>query len=258
LPLPVIDRAQLRQVEAAEVARAKTVENGSLTNEVRAVGEQVRRIGAALAAPISPDPRLVEQVQLDANSLAQKSPDALLALRALQAELFLQAVRAWETSHEVSQELRELGGPFSALAQSAWLDEAGHLTLEPDELRLLFRIHFGRLTGLHGLPPFGPSLEESRRYYGTHLRHPLAPRGDPVAQSLAQLPFAAALGNIDPEYPAALAVGILLLRAGDPLSAAPQLETYLRAQPNGPWSQVAQNSQLLAIRQSNAEADSAP
>src|SRR5688572_8263589 len=47
LPLPLIDPTYQQQREEAEIALAASARNDSLAWEIRAIGEQVRRIGRA-------------------------------------------------------------------------------------------------------------------------------------------------------------------------------------------------------------------
>ena len=260
LPLPEIDHARAQKREAKEVKRATKVLQGTLSKEARIVGEQFRRLGLVLSDSPRVENKALRSLHLDAAQLAAKAPaegapagvESLLDLRALQAELFLDAVHAWLKSRKVDNELRELGGPFHRVARNSWLDEDGKLALNDNELRLLFRIHWGKVTGLYGKKPFGPTLEELRRYYNTNLQHPHGPGGDTRSKLLGQMGFAKALGDLDPDYPGLLAQGIIQLRMGESIAAANSLKAHLDQHPSGEWSQLARNHHLLAVRQANA------
>src|SRR5690606_36306654 len=88
LPLPSIDPKQMELREQSEIKRAMRVANGSLSVQVRAIGEQVRRVGlqAAQSRPV-PAPQL-KTLEADVNALLTNNQiEALLDLRALQAEI---------------------------------------------------------------------------------------------------------------------------------------------------------------------------
>jgi hypothetical protein len=260
LPLPSVDQVALSSREAEELTRAHAASDGSLDKEVRAVGEQIRRIGTELSWGRAVNSERIGQLQRDvARLLARKGSDellpgqeGLLRLRALQAQMFLSAAHNWATSGDLTTELRELGGSFHQVASQAWRGENGQFKLTDDELRLFFRIHFGRLAGLHNKHPFGPSLEELRRYYSANLRHPAGLAGDVGVQSAAQISFVRALGKVDPDYPASLAEGILRLRLGQPELALQNLTNHVDAHPDGPWFHLARNHRLLAAQLSQA------
>lgn len=177
--------------------------------------------------------------------------EELLELRALQAELFLDEVRRWAETGEEQVELRELGSDFTRVAESSWLDSNRRLLLDDDDLRLLFRIRWGQLTGVHRRQPFGPDLEEFRRYYLRMLEHPPGARDvDPTERAFLQIPTVLALGELDPDYPKDLAHGILLLKTGQAEAATQALTQHLTSSPDGPWTQLAQNYRLAALRAS--------
>ena len=253
IPLPTIDSQFRTEREDAEVARAQKVAGGSLSKTVRAVGEQVRRVGLRIAQKKRSDSRLNDSLKKDAHDLVLAGQtEALLDLRALQAELFLQAVNKWVFTKNEHIDLQELGGSFAQTAQVSWLDDEQELVLSDDALRLLFRIRWGKLTGLHRTPAFVPTLEEMRRYYGTHLLHPQAPRGDVISQTVSQISFAQALGAVDPAYPEKLTLGILRLRLGQPVRARASLRAHLEAHENGVWANIANNHLRLAEAQTSA------
>ena len=265
LPLPVIDRQQIGAREQEEIERALSVADGSLDKEARAVGEQVRRLGRTLAERgMAKGPEL-DALRSDAQRLLLREAtdktasgaNALLNLRALQGQLFLDAVEIWRSTGTVNDDLRELGGPFHAIARDAWLND-GNLLLEQDELRLFFRVHWGKLTGLHSIDPFGPSLLELRRYYLSNLEHPPGARDDLMTQTINQIGFVRALGKVDNSYPALLAEGILQLRLGQSLTALENLTAHSREHPDGPWAHIARNHQILAAQNADELSKAVP
>lgn len=251
LVLPRIDLAHQRSVEAKELARAIGARDQSLSRGLRAVGELVRRIGADLSKESAPNPNNWEELRGDVRRLIKQGhTDGLLRLRALQSQLFVAAVSEWLDTARPSADLAELGGSFHRLAQENWRKRDGTLVYGDDDLRLLFRFHWGKLTGLSGQAPFGPSLEELRRYYSLHLRHPPGLDRSPHNATKARLAFARALGRVDPDYPADLAEGMLQLRLNEPIHAERALRKHLQQNPNGPWAHIArcqlQEATLLA------------
>lgn len=255
LPLPDIDRAYAVRLEKAERARAQRVRDGSLPIEIRGVGEQLRRIGALLAKSSTVESSLLADFHQEVAGLAEERLEELLDLRALQTELFMQAVRRLEQSGSSDRDLLELGGPFAKIAQSAWLN-GGKLLIPEDDLRLMYRIHWGKVTGLTGRPRVGPNLEELRRYYSTLLRFPRAPKEDDFGRSNERLSYVKALGQVDAHYPSRLTEGMLYLQLGRPVLAARAFEEFLTRHPQGPWVRIAQNQlqqSMLQLGEQNAQ-----
>jgi hypothetical protein len=165
----------------------------------------------------------------------------------VQTELFVRAVVEWDGAVEVSSELRELGGDFPEIARtSGWVAD-GRQVFDDDELALLFRARFGELTGLGGKPPFSATLDERRESHALLLRHPTGT--DPAARAGSQLRNIAALARVDPDYPAALARGVVLYKAAAFEAAADEFRAELAARPDGAWHLRAKNHLLAALAQ---------
>ncbi len=253
VPIPKHDPRTVREADAIERLRAEEAVANELPYGVRLVGERVRRLGAALVDQPSRAPQIERQLQADVQSqLKAGQAENLLRLRALQSELFLNAVRHWQKTGEVDSELRELGSDFDRIAQTSWLagehSDDRRLVLGASDLRLLFRVRWGLLTGVHRTPPFGPSLNEFRRYYGLLIAHPEGGlQADARDRAQRQLAYVGALGKIDPNYPTSFARGAALLLMQEPESAAKAFEQHLEQHPNGPWTLLARNH-LIAAR----------
>jgi hypothetical protein len=181
--------------------------------------------------------------------LASGRAEQLLDLRALQAELFVTAVRRVGALQQPSRELEELGGDFVTLAKSSWLDRDGKLLLTDEELRLLFRVRWGLLTGTHRVHPFGPDLNGFRHYYAVLLHFP-ENGADVIDATLKQLSYVDTLAKIDPAYPRFFARGTLLSRLGDYDGAAEAFKAQLESQPDGAWTALARNHFLFARERS--------
>lgn len=247
VPMPSRSEKEVKRADDLERARAEKARAEGLSHATRSVGEAVRRLGLATLT----EPSRVERQQRDLardvkKLIASGGVESLLALRALQSELFLEAVHRWLATGEVDDELRELGGDFVEGA-NRWRrgrDPNAPLALGDAELRLLFRVRWGHLTGTHRVHPFGPSLNEFRHYYGTLLAHPAGET--PYEQSAGRLAVVGALSRIDSSYPASFARGVLLLEQGDFPAAAQELEEFARARGDGPWVLLARNHWLYA------------
>lgn len=249
-PLPQVEERKGEKFDQAERARAVRVRDGSLSPAVRAVGEQLRRAGAQVAASGAVDDKLLSSLRADAGELADgdaREVESLKDLRALQTEMFISAAKSYLDSREADTELLELGGEFHRTLKSAWLDQNGQSALSINELRVLFRVHWLRLTGLARHPEFKMNVDELRRYYATNLRHPPVAASDYHAKAMSRIQFARGLGKVDPTYPAALTIAILSLQLGEPLKAEKLLREFLKVRPDGEWGAVARNFLRRAV-----------
>ena len=252
VPLPQPDRRTLSRVLARDAELAARARQRGLAFEVRAVGEALRRAGAATRPGQGTPSNLLVDVQTKAHDvLAELGPEPLLMLRALQCELFVAATHEWETERAVPPELRELGGEFAELAESSgWLVNQ-RLVLDDDERALLFRGRFGEVTRLGSKPPFAATLDERRESSSILLRHPVG--ADPGARAASQLRVIGALGKLDPDYPASYARGVVYFRAQAFEAAAAEFRGELAERPNGTWHLRAKNHLLAALAQLPAE-----
>jgi hypothetical protein len=246
LPLPTPNRARLRDAAASDRERASEARRHALAFSVRAVGEVLRQIGrAATDGGGNAQAALSDLHARIVRALKEDGAGGLLALRAVQTELFVGACRDWAASGTVSSELRELGGDFPELATtSGWL-EGKTLSLTDEDLALLFRGRWNDLSGLSDTPPFAASLDEQRDRYGLLLRHPSG--RDAPTRLQRQLGYVTALAALDHDYPAAFARGVLLYRAGAYEAAAVAFRAHLAARPEGPWALRAGNHLLAAL-----------
>jgi len=256
VPLPRHDAKEARRAAELDRARAREARAEPLPHGIRLVGELFRRAGAA---SVDDPPRAHELLRTLARDvrehIAAGRTEDLLRLRALQGELFVGAVREWERTGRPTEELRELGGDFverarGRMTEPGWMterrsSEAGHegrLVLSDAQLRLLFRVRWGTLTGTHRVHPFGPSLNEQRHYYATLIEHP--PGDERQDRIWTQLEAVSALERVDRTYPAEFARGVLLYELGDFPGAAQSFQAHARRQGDGPWLLLARNHWL--------------
>lgn len=207
----------------------------------------MRRCGAAEADGKPLDIETAREALTAAVSAARKAHgDApLVALRAIQTELFIRAESGYSSSGVRSADLTELGGAFLAqAAASGWMAEDRTLLIDQDALACLFGIRWARLTGLVTEHPFAPSLVEWRLYFRTMMAGRRRSSDGRLGDGLDDTrlgPMVAALGKIDPDYPASLAQGILELRRGRAEPAIALFSQHLREHPSGPWALRAKN-----------------
>jgi hypothetical protein len=219
---------------------------------VRAVGDAYRRLGAGtVAGQGAPQNILRELRSLAAQTRSEGGGRALLALRSVQAELFVRAAREWDATRKVSAELRELSGDFPEIAEQRGFRKDGRLVLDDEELATLFRMRWSELTQTKGAPPLAPSLDEYRAFYSLLLAH--APARDGVAGDRTALLAVAALEKLDPRYPAAFARGVLLHRAGATAAAADAFRDQLSRGEDGPFRLRARNHLLAVLAELPAE-----
>jgi hypothetical protein len=225
--------------------------------EARAVGDVVRRWGAALSSGVGD----VEYLRRLTQERVQAALQAghllpLQRLRAVQARLFVRAVRDYAGGANEPLELRELGGDFARRARdNGWLD-GGRCVATDDELASLFGVRWLELTHLREHPQLKPTLGELRRYYRFLLLHPERAQGGPEALAARRLSYVDALAKVDGEFPAAFARGALLGQMGETQASAAQLSAYL-GQTTSELRLLARNYLLFAAGDS-ATLDSQP
>lgn len=232
-PVPLVDVADARAARERTAELATRAEREGLPFETRAVGDAVRRLGTALSGGVGDAEhlqRLIAERVLAA--LGARQLDALLRLRAVQARLFVRAVRAHEMGAAIAPELAALGGDFVVRARrNGWIGPEGCVASD-DELESLFLRRWSDVTRLGDQPQFKPTLGELRRYYRFLLLHPEWPAegtGTPTSAALAavRLRYVEALARRDTEYPVRLARGSLLAEMGNMPASAQELREYL-------------------------------
>lgn len=250
LPLPVPAKELLAERDQRERDLAKHALSTGLPQRARIIGEEFRRVGAALQSQSPDTERLLRELQTDARRLLHAGGESeLLALRALQAELFVRAVHHSLLTPGPHPDLDELGAQFAEQLERYWLTGQNQLRLSDAELRLLFRLRWGLLTGLQTSPAFAALPEERSRFHSLYLQIPWGQTHTDERELLQlQLRAVQSLAQLDPSYPAQLAQGILLLRAQEPEGAVESLRAHLQENPQGPWAQLCKNYLASALR----------
>ena len=261
-PVPLVDVAEARATRQHVAELADRAEREGLPFETRAVGDAVRRLGLALSRGVG-DPEhfdrlIAERVR---TALAAGQVEALQRLRAVQARLFVRAVRAHVWGSAASTELAELGGDFAQRAlRNAWAGPEGCVASD-DELWTLFARRWSDITRLRDDAHFKPPLGELRRYYRFLLLHPERGTGvDAPSRQLAssRLRYIEALARRDTEYPLELARGSLLAELGRMPESAQALSEQLAKPGSLEWNLRARNYLLFAASGQAADAGELP
>jgi hypothetical protein len=248
-PVPLIDVAEARATRQRFEVLADRAEREGLPFETRAVGDGLRRLGAALSSAEGDTAflsRLIaERVQA---ALAAGQIEALQRLRAVQARLFVRAVREYSWRGPAPSELAALGGDFVKRAtKNGWAGPDGCVASD-DELTALFARRWAELTRLREDPHFKPTLGELRRYYRFLLLYPERSGGEmPVRERASmRLRYVDALGRRDTEYRVGLARGSLLGELGMMQESAQTLGQHLAGPGSFEWNLRARNYLLFA------------
>lgn len=256
-PVPLVDGAEAAATRQRSSDLADAAERAGLPFETRAVGDVVRRWGAALFSGRGDAEQL--------NQLARERVDAALRagqreplqrLRAVQARLFVRAVRDYDWSVPAPLELRELGGDFVERAKKSGWAERGQCLATDDELATLFGLRWLELTRLREDAAFRPSLGDWRRYYRFLLLYP-EQGADGAPAAARRLRYAEALAKRDGEYPIDLVRGTLLLELERHQASARELSAHLGQGRGAEWQLRARNY-LLSAAGDLAENDEEP
>lgn len=245
LPLPDVDReAQLAELERLDglAGRAK---GHPLPYAVRAVGEQVRRIGAMSKPSVGAQDSIVELRRLVRAARTEYGNDPLLVLRAVQTRLFIRAVDRWLSSRAADRELTELAGNFPEVAQSrGWVDDA-RLTVAREDLESAYLTRWTVLAGLADDSTFAPSLDDLRVYFRLRIGYPEIGSGRENLRELSD--DIVSLFKKDSEYPIWLARGVVDYHAHRYEDAAGAFRQHLTLHPSGPWTLRARNYLAEAV-----------
>jgi hypothetical protein len=266
VPLPLPDAPGLERAAAADHALAERARSQPLPGPVRALGSALRAFHELEARQAQPEPLgdARHAIDVELGEAVRAGEEALLELRAVQLEAFLDEVRRFEATGEESPELGALAGGFvRSMRSEGWC--TGHtLAARPPALRAMFKDMWDGFLGLEGRPAFEPTLDERRALYAFYLGHPhpsaklrdqveAMRRGARDARDCAEAEAAerraverwrleriARIGAIDPAYPAAYARGVASYGAGRYEAAAAAFRDWLRDHPEGPLTLRAQ------------------
>ena len=177
VPLPTVDARVLEAEMRADVARVERVSREPLVASVREVGGAFR---AWNLLAFRDDDAVVPEAHQRATKLGalarsvieQGGTDALLALRAVEMEVFLQELHRFSETAVESEELRALGGNVVArMREVGWIDGT-RLVLHDRTWRVLYRALWNNALGVAASPAFALSLDDEREIARVQLAHP--------------------------------------------------------------------------------------
>lgn len=243
VPLPTPSRTVLGAETRLEHARAERARREALPAAVRELGGAFRSWNLLAFRDDDGVEHEAHGQALRLGALAREvrgthGDEALLALRSLQLEAFLEELRRFEATGDESDELRALAGNVVARMQAiGWLE--GHrANLADDSWRVLYRGLWNRAMGVGEDPAFALSLDDEREIVRLQLAHPHAPETEralllaerqaaktrEACRALAvreaeavdrwRLEKVEAWSHRDPSYPIDYARGVLLFRTG--------------------------------------------
>ncbi len=244
LPLPEPSPSATESFWDEQRLLAGAARRQSLSWGIRAVGESYREYSNAVALAHSGRAELH-----DLRSRARAALDAghelgLRRLRAVQGELFLNALGRWDRTQRPSRELRELSGDFAEKARrSGWLDDA-YPRLDSKDFAAMFYVRWTFLAGLLDDEHLRPPEALWQAYFRALLLKPEGSKSNPAAITERQLSYVKAMSHHDPQYPRAFAEGVLLYRARRHRQAKSAFEQFLATPTNQRWRLRARNHWL--------------
>lgn len=244
VPLPLPDAARLEAERRADAARVDEAKQRGLSFEVRAVGDALRRFGLATRERHARQALIRRDLVAYAErALAREGEKPLLALRALQTQLFTGAARRFAETQERNADLDALGGDFVETALgNGWLVKGTPIDVVAFES--LFRARWNDLTGLDAHPAFAVTLDDFRARYAFLLG---IESSDGEARGKLQRNHVEKIAARDPDYPADFARGVLFFRAHAYEASAEAFRRHLARHPDGPWTLRARNHLLAAM-----------
>jgi hypothetical protein len=274
VPLPVADTRALARTAEGDAAAAERALRQPLPAAVRSLGSALRTFHTLEAAQAEAAVLGSSRQAVDAQfaEAAREGDDALLGLRAVQLEGFLEEVRRFEATGVESPELGALAGGFVRSMKSQDWCEGRALAAGPAVLRVMFKLMWNGFLGLDGRPSFAPTLDEQRALFAFYLGHPhpgsrardqveamrrgardardceAADSAERRAIERWRLERIARLAAIDPTYPAAYARGVASYGAGSYEASAEAFRDWLHDHPDGPLTLRAQAFLRAAAR----------
>lgn len=278
VPLPLVNQSVIDRIDAEERAMLDGHRQTPLAPELRILGTALRNFFRVQV--VDRQEVVLAQARVDVDRAGREAFAAhghagLRALRAAQVESFLAAVRDFEVTGEVSDELTATGGSFVArMGEVGWVRQ-GRVLMDQETLRVAYRAMWNGALGVSKEPALALSLDEERVLYKFYLQNPHASEG--MFPVLAQLRKKATdeascrvfadreresrelwrvdkirrISSIDASYPEKYALGVAFYRAGDYAQSAQAFRDWLQQHPTGPYTQRAQNHLRMVMRAEN-------
>lgn len=247
VPQPVTHRLALDAVEQQLERRADRARSQSLPFAVREVGEAYRRLGRSQYEGLQPldGTQAVGWQRLVSGVRASSGDEALLTLRAVQAQMLVSALTLWESTGKVPDDLIELGGDFVRLARSNHWWRGDHLDMSRDERWALAMLRWTSLAGLSHVQSF--RLDTNLEVIQLRFLYLHAARDGSwlkLRQKIVQR-----YAELDPNYPVDFARGVLFAEAGQLDAAAASFTRHLQGHPDGAYATRARNHLLWTVEQ---------
>lgn len=247
VPQPIIHRHAVDAALSQLMHRSEMARSEPLPFAVREVGEAYRRLGRTQYEGPQPldDSQAQGFQQLTRRVRVRAGDEPLLTLRAVQAQMLVEALELWEKTGKVSDDLIELGGDFVRLTRNRkwWIGD--RLDMTSDERWALALLRWTSLAGFMHLPPYQLDREfeiVELRFFFSHA----PPDGESM---LAQKRIVQRYGELDPNYPIDYARGVLFARAGQYDHSAASFTRHLEAHPQGNWALRARNHLIWVTQQ---------
>lgn len=276
IPFPRIDAAALDASRSDDLARAAAARQNRLPTEVLVVGTNLRALNQATTRNVTDDEMGAARATLDHSVRSmfgdgEKAVEGLRSLRALQLETFLAEVEKFEATGVITPELDAVAGGFvDRMHAAGWL-EGNKVVLTDAERRAAYKLVWSAQIGAENMKALALSLDEQRVLYTLYLRRPHA--AEAQRASYASLRAAATnfvdcqravgqekaaieqwrlekvkrLGELDPTYPTAYALGVAYYRAGRYESSSDAFRAWIDKHPDGPLALRARNHLKAAI-----------
>lgn len=269
IPLPRIDGKALEATRRDDTQRAAAARATRLPGVVLLVGSSLRALNSAQVKAAPPEDIGSARAALEHafRTVANEEGgfESLRTLRALQLEAFLAEVERYESTGERAQELDELGGGFvERMGAAGWID-GKRVLLDDAQRRAAYKLVWAASIGAERVPQLALTLDEKRALYTLYLTQPHAPEAqrpsyesmrrsaaneaeckranaqEKLDAELWRLEKVRRLGEFDPDYPTAYAVGVASFRAGRYDQASTAFQQWIEKHPDGPLSIRARN-----------------
>jgi hypothetical protein len=280
IPIPTWDARAIHALESSE--RELATDHAALPSDVRELGSELRAYRLAVAqerdnSELSAlkDALLVKRDTFFANHRSDGTA-LLRRLYASQLQQFLGEVSRSPGSFEGSRELKELAGNLIRHWRDAGWIRGAEVLPNAAERRVLYRIMWATDLGLEERREFQLSNDEKLVHFGLLLRLPYVPTRERlrlletsrrvgekegcmqiayesnVARERFRRSKIAQVATLDPRYPREFALGISSYRLGEYTAAAGHFQSWLQANPDGPYARLASNYLKRSLRAQNA------
>ena len=280
VPLPQVDGKALEAIRRDDDKRAASARETRLPGGALAVGTRLRALNKLQATNASAEDIGVARTSLEVAFRTflsdEQGPDALRTLRAVQLETFLAEVERFEATGQATPELQEIAGGFvDRMSAAGWI-KGRTVVLDDAQRRAAYKLVWTATLGADSIPGLTLALDEQRVLYTLYIAHPhageakrpwheskrrAATTDDDCTRAMAEEKLSMEewrtekikrLGQLDPTYPTAFALGVALYRARRYDQSAQAFQNWVVAHPDGPLSLRARNHLKAALAMSGS------